>query len=97
MMEERAALHQRGETLSGIDQVGIRLIWPGLRSHAEDAVLAVEHDLAALRDVIGDQGRQANAEVDVPASVDVLGGAPSHLRTGERGHDVLLIRRPCDR
>ena len=54
-------------------------------------------DLAVLRDVIGDQRRQTDPQVDVPAVIDVLGGAPSHLRTGERGHGVLLTRLRCGR
>ena len=97
MMEECPALHQRGQALPGIDQVWIGFVRSGFRSHAENAVLAVEHDLAVLRDVIGDQRRQTDPQVDVPAVIDVLGGAPSHLRTGERGHGVLLTRLRCGR
>src|SRR5580704_1996385 len=86
MMKERAAGDQRGQSLARIDEVRIDLVRCRLRPHAEQAVLAVEHDLAAGRDVVGHHGRQPDAEVDVPAVVDVLGGAPSHLRTGKRGH-----------
>ena len=54
------------------------------RAHAEHAVLAVEHHLALGRHVVGDQGRDADAEVDVPALGDVARerGRPSRCGCG---------------
>ncbi len=51
-------------------------------------------DLAVGRNVIGNQRRQADAEVDVGAVLEILGGAPGDLLAGKRGHGRFLrIRR----
>ena len=55
-------------------------------AHAEEAVLAVQDDLAVLRQVVGHQRRQADAEVDVGALGDVAGDARGHLVAAESLH-----------
>ena len=55
-----------------------------VRPDAEDAVLGLQHDVDAVGEVVRDQGRQADAEVDVLA-VGQLGGDPGgELGAGER-------------
>ena len=84
MVEERAAGQQRHRLLAGVDQVGVFLARRRRRAHAEEAVLAVQEDLAVLRQMVGDQRRQADAEVDVRAFGDVARDARGHLVAAER-------------
>src|SRR5262249_47246587 len=79
-----AAGQQACRALAGIDEIGIRLARRRSLAEAEDAVLAVEHDLAIRRDEIRHQGRQADAQVDIRTVGDVLGGAPGDLPTRQR-------------
>src|SRR5258706_451613 len=48
----------------------------------EDAVLALQHQVHAVRDVVRHEGGQADAEVDVGAVGQLRGGAGGHLRVG---------------
>ena len=57
--------------LARVDQVGIDVVAVRLGTHAEHAVLGVQHDTTARRKVVGDPGRQADAEVDERAVRDV--------------------------
>src|SRR6185437_16420759 len=93
MVKERAAGHQRSEALPGVDQVPVLLAGLGRRPHAENAVLAVEDDLAIGRDEIRDHGGKADAEIDISAVLDVLRGAPRHLAAGQRLHGFLPASR----
>src|SRR5204862_2802502 len=61
------------------------------RSHAEDAVLAVQDDLASLRQEVGDQRRQANTEIDVSALRDIARDARSHLFSVELFHQAAFL------
>src|SRR6185312_1065753 len=90
VVEEGAAGHQRGQALAGIDQVLVLLAGLRRRPHAEDAVLAMEHDLAVGGDEIRHHGGEADAEIDISAVGNVLRGAPRHLATGQRLHGSLL-------
>src|SRR5262249_738921 len=90
MVEEGAARHQRGEALTGIDQVLVLLTRLGCRPHAEEAVLAMEDYFAAGRDEIRDHGGEADTEIDAGAVLDVLRGAPRHLAAGQWLHGSLL-------
>ena len=78
--------------LAGVDHVRIEGGRVGRRAHSEETVLAVKDDLAPLRDMIGDQGRYADAQVDVAAIGNVdrdssrnLGPGPS-LQYGSVNH-----------
>jgi hypothetical protein len=50
----------------------------------EHPVLALQHDLAALGQHVGDQGRQADPEIDINPVFEVLRGAPGDLLAIER-------------
>ena len=76
--------------LAGVDEVGVFLALIGERSHAEHAVLALQADVDAVGDVVRDQRRNADAEIDVVAVAQLLGGAGSHLFAGP-GHGALLL------
>src|SRR5690606_25189255 len=84
--EEAAARKQRDRLLRCVDEVAVLLALRRRRPDAEDAVLAVEDDLAPRRDEVGDERRQADAEIDVAAVGDVLRGAPCDLAAAERLH-----------
>src|SRR5579883_1513625 len=90
VMKEHAAGHEGGQALAGIDEILVLLTRLGRGSHAEDAVLAVEHDLAVPRNEIRDHRRQADPEIDVSAVGDVLRGTPCHLAAGQGLHRGLL-------
>src|SRR5260221_14461901 len=49
------------------------------RAHAEDAVFAMQENLAVLRQMIGHHGRQPDAEIDIGAFGNILGDARGHL------------------
>jgi len=51
----------------------------GRLAHADDAVLAVEDHLAARRHKARRQGRNADAQIDIIAVAQLLGGARGHL------------------
>ena len=85
MVEEGAAGQQRHRLLAGVDQVVVLLAGLGRGAHAEDAVLAVQDDLAAGRQVVGDQRGLADAEVDDGAVEDVLRHAGGQLVLGATG------------
>ena len=53
----------------------------GEGTHAEHAVLALQRDLDAFGDVVGDQRRDADAQVDVEAVAQFLRGARGHFLT----------------
>jgi len=52
---------------SGVDEVGIDLGIERVGADAEHPVFGLENDLHALGDKVGDEGRHANAEIDVIA------------------------------
>ncbi|GCC44544.1 hypothetical protein chiPu_0028512, partial [Chiloscyllium punctatum] len=77
--------------LAGVDEVGIDLVLVRERTHAKHAVLALQVHVDAVGDVVRDQRRDADAEIDVIAVAQLLGGAGGHLFTGP-GHEALLKR-----
>jgi len=82
VVEESTAGEQGHVLLAGVDQVVVFFTWRRARAHAQQAVLAVqEHFLVAQ--VVGHQGRCADAQVDVGAFLDVCGHALGHLGAGE--------------
>ena len=83
VVEQRGAGHQGDRLLAGVDQLLVLLGRRRLGPHAQNAVLAVEHDLALGRDEVGHQHRLADAEIDHRAVRDVLGDAPGDLVAGQ--------------
>src|SRR3546814_708238 len=57
-------------------------------AHAEQAVLALQEDFLVGRQVVGDAGRQADAEVHVGAFGDVARHALRHLLTVQATHGL---------
>ena len=88
VVEERAAGQERHRLLAGVDEVEVLVAFLRRRAHADDAVLAVQDDLAPGRQVIRDQRRQADAEVDDRAVGDV---ARDPRAISARLHLVLLL------
>src|SRR5258707_11481743 len=84
VMDEAAAGNQRRLVLAGVNHIGVFLAGLRLRTHAEDAVLAVKDHFAPGRHIACRQGRNADAEIDVGAFQQILRGAPCHLFTGQR-------------
>ena len=69
--------------LSGVDHVGIDGVFSREGTHAEQAVFRLQHDFHAVWNVVGDQGRNTDAEVDVEAVLHFAGDALSHLFAGK--------------
>ena len=83
--------------LAGVDEIGIDLGVGRERSHAEESVLGLQPDGHAFRDVVGDEGRHADAEVHVVAVPKFEGGASGdaiavegHGGSGIRGETATL-------
>src|ERR1700693_6124329 len=74
----------RYRLLAGVDEVGILLALIGERTHAEHAVLALQLHRHAGRDVVGDQRRNADAEIDVEAVAQLLCRARRHFLASPR-------------
>src|SRR5437899_1006444 len=83
VMEVRAAGEQRHRLLAGIDEVHVDRILRGRGAHAEDAVFAVQENLAVFRQVVADERRHADAEIHVRALRNVLRDAPGDFVAGE--------------
>src|SRR5690606_15167370 len=79
-VEDRGAWAEGDGLLAGVDEVGVLLPLVGEGAHAHHAVLGLEGDVHAAREVVGDQGGHADAEVDVVAV--------AQLGRGDRGHLV---------
>jgi hypothetical protein len=77
-VEEGGAGMHGDRLLAGVDEVRVDLILRGIRPGAQNPVLRVQHDVDTRGQVVGDQSRQSDAQVDV-LSVDHLGSRP-------RGH-----------
>ena len=71
VVEVRAARQQGHGLFSRIDQIQVLQPRRGRRPHSQDAVFAVQDDLAVLRQMVSDQGRHADAQIDVGAFGDV--------------------------
>src|SRR5690242_19887479 len=91
MVEIGAAREQRHRLLAGVDQVLVLAPGCWLRADAEHAVLAVQNDLAALRQVVGDQRRQADAEIDIGAFGNIARHARRHLVAIELFHHAAFL------
>ena len=79
-LSKNAAPGTRGDgLLAGVDEIGVDLVLGRERPDAEQAVLALQPDVHAGRDVVGDERRHADAEVDVEAVAQLLRRARGHL------------------
>src|SRR6516162_1699796 len=76
-----AAGHQGDRLLTGIDQIPVDLVVTRCRPDAENAVLAVQNDLAIGRNEVGNQGRQPDSEIHISAVGEILRGPPGNLAT----------------
>ncbi len=65
--------------LAGVDQVGIDLVGIRKRPDPEHAILGLQGDRHSLGDIIGHQRRNANAEIDVIAILQLARRARRHL------------------
>src|SRR3954471_821329 len=65
--------------LAGVDQVGVFLALVRERPHAEHAVLALQHNIHSVRNVVRHQRRNPDAEIDVIAVAQFLCRARGHL------------------
>ncbi len=79
MVEVGGAGQRRDGLLARVDEVGIDLILGRVGADAEQAVLRLKHEVDALGQEVRNQGRHADAEVDVAAVFEFLGGTGRHL------------------
>src|SRR6185503_4917604 len=77
----------------GVDQVFVLLAGRGLGAEAENAVFAVDDDLAVLRQVARHQRGQADAQVHVGALGDVACHARGNLVSIKALHQWNFITR----
>src|SRR5712691_789006 len=85
VVEVRAARQQGHGLLPGVDQIRVLPPRCGCRTHSQDPVLAVQENLAVLRQMVGDQCRHADAQIDVRALGDVVRDALRDLLAREFG------------
>src|SRR3954464_4875442 len=79
-----------GGLLAGLGEAGLFLALVGERAHAEHAVLALQLHVDAFGNVVRNQRRNADAEIDVVSVAQFLSRARCHLITGP-GHRSLLF------
>ena len=80
--------------LAGVDEVGVLLALVGERADAEHAVLALQLHVDAGGNVVGHQRRDADAEVDVEAVLELARGAGGHFVAGPGHVAPMRIGRP---
>lgn len=80
--EDRSARNGRHSLLARVDQVSVRLAGLGVRAHAQQTILALELDVDSWGEIVGGEGGDADAEVDVHAVRKLLCGPPSDLLAG---------------
>src|SRR5262249_32158261 len=73
--EIRSAWHLGHGFFARIDQVSIFLPFDRIRANTEHAVLALQHHMNPGWDIIGDQCRHANTEIDIEAITQLAGNA----------------------
>src|SRR5690606_10613210 len=76
--EDRRARQGRDRLLTRVDQIGIDLVFFREGADAEQAVLGLQRDVHAFRDVVGDERRDADAEVHRVAVAQLGGRAARH-------------------
>ncbi len=98
-VEKRRGRQLADRLLAGVDQIGIDLVVIGERPDAEHPVLALQRDGHLGRHMIGDQGGDADAEVDVEAVLQLFCRSRGHLVPGPalgfhlRGHHAASLSR----
>ena len=91
---ENRCANTRGHRLfAGVDHVGVDLIICRESAHAEQAVFRLQHDFHAFGNVVGNQGRNADAQVHVVAVLHFAGDALSHLFAGKSHFLFSVVRR----
>ena len=65
--------------LAGIDEIGILLAFVRERTEPKHAIFALQLHAHPPRDVVRNQRRDADTEIDVEAVAQLLGGALGHL------------------
>mmetsp|Transcript_45855 Transcript_45855/g.99644 ORF Transcript_45855/g.99644 Transcript_45855/m.99644 type:complete len:260 (-) Transcript_45855:610-1389(-) len=84
-------------SLTSVNQIGVNLIFVGVRPDAEHAVLTVEDDAHARGNVVGGDCRNADPQVDVSAVRELQRSAASNplsldaLGSGPRNFDSMPI------
>src|SRR5271166_798679 len=73
--EEAGGRQLRHRLLAGVDEVRVLIALEREGAHAEHAVFALQLNVDAPGNVVRHQGRNADAEVDVEAVLQLLGGA----------------------
>src|SRR6185436_10870244 len=89
--EEARAGDRRDGLLAGVDEIRIDLALGRERADAEQAVLRLQGDVDAGRDVVGDERRDADPQIDVEAVAQLLRRALRHQLADRR---ILLAGRP---
>ena len=77
--------------LAGIDQVGVFLAFEREGADAEHAVFALQRDRDVFGNVVSHQGRDADAEVDVEAILQLLRHPGGHLVAAPAFSDVIML------
>jgi hypothetical protein len=73
---EKGGAGDRGDgLLTGVDEIGIHFALGRVRSDPEESVFALEDNGHACRNIVGDEGGDADAEVDIHAVAEFAGNA----------------------
>src|SRR5215472_6421113 len=83
LMKERSAGNQRHRNFHGVHQVVILFTGLGPAPHTENSIFAVEVDGDFLRKIVGNEIRDAPAEIDVSAVGQLERGTLSDLLSGQ--------------
>jgi len=78
--------------LAGVDEVGIFVALEGEGAHPQDAVLGLQGHLHVVGDVVGHQGGNADAEVDVVTVAQLAGSDRCHLVAGPSHASAPAVR-----
>lgn len=89
---------------TGVDDVGVYLLFSGVRAHTQDTVLTLDPDLHTIWQVVSRQDGDANTQVDIGTIVKLLARSLSNLLTlslasaltdrsllTRRGGDILVL------
>jgi hypothetical protein len=88
--ENRGAWQCGDRLLAGVDQVGVDLVLGRKRADAQHAVLALQPDFLVRGHKVGHQRRDADAQVDIKAVLQLLCGTCRHLVLVQAMVNLLL-------
>ena len=92
--EIRRAAQLGNGLLASIDKIGINLVIIRKRPHAEHAVLRLQRHVDILGNVVGDERRNADAEIDVnPSSSSCAARRAMSLRSQGIGYYAVSRSR----